>query len=279
MQVFINDRFIPLSAASLQVSDLAIQRGYGIFDFFKTVNGQPIFLEDHLDRFFRSANKMHLDPAMTRLTLKSYIAELMAHNQLPDSGIRLTLTGGYSSDGYQLSDKPNLLITQTALNPPLVLQPGVKLMTFNYQRQLSYIKTLDYAMAIWLQPMIRQAAAQDVLYHNKGLVKECPRANFFFINANKEVITAATDILPGVIRKNILALDEQGFKVIERDFNLTELADAEEAFMCSTTKHILPVTQIDETLVGNGQTGPITAQLFDTITKIVKKQAGLNGLD
>lgn len=275
-QVFINDRFVPLTAASLQISDLSIQRGYGIFDFFKTVNGKAIFLEDHLDRFFSSAAQMHLDIDLDRKAILKILEELTANNQIPDSGIRLTLTGGYSSDGYLLNTPPNLVISQTELQAPLILQDqGIKLMTFDYQRQLSGIKTLDYAMAIWLQPTIRQAGAHDVLYHNQGWVRECPRANFFIVNHDQEIITAATQILPGVIRKNILSLAAQGFRVVERDFNLEELANASEAFITSTTKHILPVLEIDGKAVGTGRPGEVTTNLFDQITAIVKKQAGL----
>ncbi|WP_219222596.1 aminotransferase class IV [Pedobacter antarcticus] len=275
-QVFINDRFVPLTAASLQISDLSIQRGYGIFDFFKTVNGKAIFLEDHLDRFFSSAAQMHLEIDLDRKAIVKILEELTENNQIPDSGIRLTLTGGYSSDGYLLNTPPNLVISQTQLQAPLILQEqGIKLMTFDYQRQLSGIKTLDYAMAIWLQPTIRQAGAHDVLYHNQGWIRECPRANFFIVNHDQEIVTAATQILPGVIRKNILSLAAQGFRIVERDFNLEELANASEAFITSTTKHLLPVLEIDGKAVGTGHTGKVTKTLFEQITTIVKKQAGL----
>lgn len=275
-QVFINDRFVPLTAASLQISDLSIQRGYGIFDFFKTVNGKAIFLEDHLDRFFSSAAQMHLEIDLDRKAIVKILEELTDNNQIPDSGIRLTLTGGYSSDGYLLNTPPNLVISQTALQAPLVLQEqGIKLMTFDYQRQLSGIKTLDYAMAIWLQPTIQRADAHDVLYHNQGWIRECPRANFFIVNNDQEIVTAATQILPGVIRKNILSLAAQGFRVVERDFNLEELANASEAFITSTTKHLLPVLEIDGKAVGTGRTGEVTKNLFEHITAVVKKQAGL----
>lgn len=275
-QVFINDRFVPLTAASLQISDLSIQRGYGIFDFFKTVNGKAIFLEDHLDRFFSSAAQMHLEIDLDRKAIVKILEELTENNQIPDSGIRLTLTGGYSSDGYLMNTPPNLVISQTQLQAPLVLQEqGIKLMTFDYQRQLSGIKTLDYAMAIWLQPTIRQAGAHDVLYHNQGWVRECPRANFFIVNHDQEIVTAATQILPGVIRKNIISLSAQGFRIVERDFNLQELENASEAFITSTTKHLLPVLEIDGKAVGTGQTGEVTKTLFEQITTIVKKQAGL----
>ncbi|MGY0036865.1 aminotransferase class IV [Pedobacter sp. NJ-S-72] len=68
--VFLNHTFIDAAQASLLITDLAIQRGYGIFDFFKTVNGKPIFLDDHIERFYNSAKKMHLHVNQTPAELK-----------------------------------------------------------------------------------------------------------------------------------------------------------------------------------------------------------------
>lgn len=92
--VFLNDAFIVEAQASLLVTDLSIQRGYGIFDFFKTINGKPVFLDDHIARFYNSAQKMHLRISQTPEELKDIITELMQKNNLPDSGIKMTLTGG-----------------------------------------------------------------------------------------------------------------------------------------------------------------------------------------
>ncbi|MFT4024071.1 MAG: aminotransferase class IV, partial [Flavihumibacter sp.] len=112
--VWINGEWLPAETASLLISDLSIQRGYGIFDFFKLVNGKPVFLDDHLDRFYRSAEAMHLHPGIERPELVRVIDEMTARNQLADAGIKLTLTGGYSADGYSLA-RPNLIINSSHL--------------------------------------------------------------------------------------------------------------------------------------------------------------------
>ncbi|MGY0036866.1 aminotransferase class IV [Pedobacter sp. NJ-S-72] len=163
----------------------------------------------------------------------------MQRNNLPDSGIKMTLTGGYSDDAYILPAAQNLIITQLPLTIPQGLQTeGITLVTYSYQRQLSEMKTLDYTMAIWLQPFIKENKADDVLYQYNGLVKETPRANFFIVTNEGEVITAKNDVLSGVIRKNILNLKDSGFQITARDFTLEELYNASEAFMTSTTKNI-----------------------------------------
>ena len=60
MTVYFNGAFIDNDKASLKVTDLSVQRGYAVFDFFRTINGRPLFINDHLDRFFASAAAMHL---------------------------------------------------------------------------------------------------------------------------------------------------------------------------------------------------------------------------
>ncbi|MET4142796.1 aminotransferase class IV [Pedobacter sp. UYP1] len=266
--VFLNHSFIAETQASLLVTDLSIQRGYGIFDFFKTINGRPVFLDDHIARFYNSAKKMHLQISQTPAELKDIIAELMQRNNLPDSGIKMTLTGGYSDDAYTLPAAQNLVISQTALTIPQGLQAeGTTLVTYPYQRQLSEMKTLDYSMAIWLQPFIKEKNANDVLYQYNGFVRETPRANFFIVTTEGEVVTAKNNILAGVIRKNILNLEDTGFQLTEREFNLEELYNASEAFITSTTKNILPVLKVDDKEIGGGKVGKITTQLSALLLK------------
>ena len=111
----INGEFVLKNEASLLISDLSIQRGFGIFDYFRTINNAPAFLEDHLQRFYFSASEMNMDVGYSPKELGQLIHKLIEKNNIPGSGIRITLTGGYSEDGY-LPSKSNLLITQTPFN-------------------------------------------------------------------------------------------------------------------------------------------------------------------
>ena len=110
MAAFINDRFIENDEALLHVSDLSIQRGYGIFDFFRTINGIPLFLHDHLDRFYASASAMHLPLKKTPEELSFIVHELIKKTGVSEAGIRIMLTGGNSTDSYHPAE-PNLVIT------------------------------------------------------------------------------------------------------------------------------------------------------------------------
>lgn len=261
--VYINNTFFKSEDATILVKDLSVQRGYGIFDFFKTINNKPIFLDDHLDRFYYSAAQMRLQVAQSREELKKTIAELMKLNNMPDSGIRITVTGGYSEDGYNLAPQTNMILNQSTFKGnPEAVNGEFKLVTYDYQRQLSHIKTLDYLTAIWLQPFIKENGADDVLYHNKGVITECPRANFFLVTKDNTVITAKDNVLKGVIRKNILALLQTDIKIEEREVTINDIENAKEAFITSTTKNILPVTAINGKVLGNGTKGTVTLNLY-----------------
>ena len=262
--VFVNGELLPASKASLHISDLSIQRGYGIFDFFKTLGGRPVFLDAHLDRFFHCAMRMRLDIGKSRAELKEIIAVLQGHNNLPDSGIRLTLTGGYSVDGFAPAT-PNLVITQQPLAsvPVPELTKTIRLVSYPHRRQLPDVKTIDYLMAIWLQPYMLERRGEDILYHLDGIITECPRSNFFMVTAEGTLVTPARDVLRGITRGKVLELARERFAVEERDVTLGELQTAKEAFVTSTGRHILPVSQVDAIVIDGP--GPVSRWLSEAL--------------
>jgi len=106
--VYLNGQYLPKEEAALNVADLAILRGFGIFDYFRYADGKPRFIEDHLDRFFRSAKLLELEMPVSRDQLRATVYELIQRNEQPEGGIRFVLTGGYSPDGYTPTT-PNLI--------------------------------------------------------------------------------------------------------------------------------------------------------------------------
>jgi D-alanine transaminase/branched-chain amino acid aminotransferase len=265
---FVNDSLVPADEASLLVGDMAIQRGYGIFDFFKTLSGVPIYLDEHLDRFFYSAARMRLDAGVNRAELKLRIGVLLERNGLPDSGVRLTLTGGYAADGYSVA-RPNLVITQKPLTGAIVPDPAqsVRLMSYPHMRQLPEVKTIDYLMAIWLQPVLRDKGVDDVLYHRDGVIAECPRSNFFLVTDRDVLVTPGANVLKGITRMKVLEAAKGHFAVEEREVLLKELRTAKEAFTTSTTKQVMPVTEVDGVRVGDGRIGPVARLLSGELFK------------
>lgn len=267
----VNREIIPAGQAVLRVNDLAIQRGYGIFDYFKTLRHQPVFLEDHLDRFYRSASHMQLEMSPSRDELKELLHQLIGKNNMPDSGVRITLTGGYSADGYT-PGVPNLVVTQEALPGNSGPQGmGIQLVSYEHQRQLPAVKTIDYLMAIWLRPFIQERQAHEVLYHQHDFVTECPRANFFIVTADDRIITPDQHILQGIIRKQVIRLAAGRFKVEEKPVSLQDVYRAKEVFITSTTKNILPVVAVDGRRIGDGVPGKLTLLLADDLQRLFEE--------
>lgn len=261
--VFLDNCFVEEDEAVLSFKDLSFQRGYGIFDFFRLVGNEPLFLNDHLDRFFYSAAEMRLPVQLSKDEIKEAIAELIQKNNLPYTGIRLSLTGGTTEDGFNIGE-PAFLLSQHSFTPPLAeqVQKGIRLLSCPHQRQLSHIKTIDYIMAVWLQPKRMASGADDLLYYQNGLITESPRSNFFLVTADNKVVTPADNVLAGITRKKVLQLAKEHYTVEERAVAVEEIKEAKEAFITSTTKQILPVSQIDETMFSQKKVTHHLLQLF-----------------
>jgi D-alanine transaminase/branched-chain amino acid aminotransferase len=267
---FSNNQIQAIETAGVPVTDLLVQRGYGIFDFLRVANNKPLFIEDHLDRFFTSAGIMRLNIPQTREDIKNIVAELIAKNQMTYSGIRMIIAGGDAPDGYTI-EQPHLIIIQAPLAEPTLTLPsiGIKLASYNYQRQIPHVKTTDYLMAVWLQPWMKEQGADDILYHHNGVVSECPRSNFFIVTKDNVLVTAEKNMLNGITRKNILAVCKaNGIKVEVRDLQLSEISTAKEAFITSSTKRIIPVHQVDDVILNSNYDDSLAKTLYELLVKL-----------
>ncbi|MBS1486533.1 MAG: aminotransferase class IV family protein [Bacteroidetes bacterium] len=272
MYSFLNNEFLSAEKTFIHASDLATQRGYGIFDFFKIMNGRLLFVEDYFDRFYRSAEIMRLPISLSREELKKVILELVQKNGVSDCGIKMILTGGYSPGGYEIAS-PNLIITQHSLTMPgtPVLDKGIKIITHEYVRDIPHVKTINYITGIWLQKRIKDEHAADVLYHLNGLVSEFPRCNLFIVKEDRTVITPAKRVLHGITRKNILNLNGKDFSIREDDVSLQDVFKAKEVFLTSTTKRVIPIVQVDDTMIGIGKPGEISLRILEALIETENK--------
>jgi len=263
MPVFLNDRFIENEEALLHVSDLSMQRGYAVFDFFRTVNGVPLFIVEHLDRFYASAEAMHLPMRKSKEELSSILHQLIHKSALADAGIRIMLTGGYSENSYHPAE-PNLLITCNPVktSSQADFEKGFSIITHEYQRELPHVKSINYLMAVWLQPLLKEKKADDLLYFKNNIITEFPRSNVFAVTAENKLITPVNNILKGITRKNILSIAAEIMPVEERDITVDELLNASEVFLTATTKRIIPIVKINGQTIGNGKPGSVTSALY-----------------
>ena len=270
---YYNEQISPFRHTGMSLNDLLIQRGYGIFDYLRVVDNKPLFVQDHLDRLYNSAALMHMEVPQSKESILKIVMELVAKNDMPYSGLKLIVSGGDSSDGYTL-EQPRLTIIQQPLPIPsnhFSVSPFV-LMSHPFQRQLPQVKTTDYLMAIYLQPQLKAFGGQDILYTHEGMIKECPRSNFFLISEKGHIVTAQDQILKGITRKNILEeASANGITIEERPIFLEEIKTAKGAFIASSTKRIIPVSKIDTTVIPTDS--PILQKVFDLLVQ--KEQAYL----
>lgn len=263
MIAFVNNYFVEAENAALGITDLSVQRGYGIFDFFRTSNYIPLFLDNHLNRFYRSADILRLPVAHSREELKNIINEMIRRNKIADSGMRLILTGGYSPDCYELSS-PNFIIIQQAVqvSDKEKFDKGIKIILHEYMRDFPQAKSINYLVGVYLQQEVHQRKADDVLYYKDDNILEFPRSNVFAVTKEGTVITPADNVLQGITRMKVLELARKKYVVEERAVTIDEFKNAAEVFLTSTTKRIMPVISIDDTIVGDGKPGEITSYLY-----------------
>jgi branched-chain amino acid aminotransferase len=270
---FVNNEFIAEERAVLGINDLAIRRGFGIFDFFRTVGLQPLFIDEHLSRFYTSVEKVGLGIPVARDELKEVCIDLVRKNNMPDSGLRIILTGGYSSDGYTPTT-PNLIVT----NEPIKLvdeatrAKGVKVITHNYQREFPEVKTINYFTGVMMQNKANSVGAYDILYHDHGQVREFTRSNIFALTGDDKLITPKDKLLMGVTRRKVIDLAKKKFTVEEGPLTMEELLNAKEIFITGTTKRVLPVVQVDDHIIGDGKPGKITMDIFDDFYQLEQMQ-------
>jgi branched-chain amino acid aminotransferase len=268
---YINNRFIPYEDAKLHVSDIGLQRGYGIFDYFVEIEGRIPFLDDYLDRFYGSAEILNLEVPLDREMMKEKIGYLLQENKFGTSGIKLLLTGGYSEDLYSPST-PNFMI----LNLPILHQPGdfgegVKLILLDYRRHIPQVKTLFYLPSIALFPKLKETGAVEVLYYHNGLITETTRANIFLIK-NKKLITPSPGVLRGITRKHVLQVSNELIPVEKREVKLEELWESEEVFITGTSKHVAPVVEIEGRVIASGKPGTMTERISEAYERFFGKQ-------
>lgn len=263
--VFLNGDIRILDLTTLHISDLSIHRGYGVFDYFNYDYGQNPYLTDYLDRLYSSLSMAHLKIDLDRHAITQIIQEIYTQNETELCNFKIIVTAGYSDDGFAPAGPPNIIIMSYARKDsgPAASLTAYQLITHEYQRAWPEIKSTNYFCSAILLPKMKEAGAIDVLYYSHNEVRETSRANIFIVK-DGQIITPADKILKGVTRKRVLQSTHE-WPVKERPVFLDEVIHADEVFITSTTKLIMPISHIDGKKIADGRIGPITAQLSQLI--------------
>lgn len=267
---YLNGEIRPVEETNIHISDLGLLRGYGLFDYFITYNGRSFQWDWYWERFERSAKLMCLPNPISKEEAYKVVETLIKKSDLPNCGIRFVLTGGYSPNSMSMV-KPNLLIISEDIHAikPQDYESGIKVITHEYVRDYPEIKSTDYKHLMMLQGDIKAAQASDVLFHKRGYISELSRSNVFLFKGDT-LITPNRKILRGITRRFVLELAKPHFKIEERNVELKELLTANEIFTTSSTKRIIPITQIDKSTFSNNKIGSKTQFLLDLVNEKVK---------
>lgn len=273
---YVDGEFMPAETAVIPVDDLALMRGYGVFDFLRTYAGKPLHLKEHVERLVCSAAKIGLELPWDAAGIMAIVEETLAKNDLAgeanaldEANVRILITGGSSSDFITPEGHPRLLVlvTPVAPKPAHWYTDGVKIITFPSSRTIPGAKSIDYIPATMALGKAKKAGAIEALYlEEDGRVRECTTSNIFAVKRGA-IVTPGDEILAGITRKTVLSLAEAHHPVAVRDLFLKELLAADEVFITGSGKNLVPVVQIDEDVIGDGKPGRVTKGLMTDLAE------------
>ncbi|GET22149.1 aminotransferase class IV [Prolixibacter denitrificans] len=264
---FDNGLFRELRVISVPVTSLSINRGYGAFDFFEVINGKPFYGERHVERFERSLRLLKLTIDFLPRLPKT-IEEIIGHNRMEHGYIKMFALPHTPRTGDSYQAALYIFPTEMPQYAPSLYEQGAHLTLKEFSRFLPEAKSTNYLAGQFWADEATDSGTVDILYHNGKTVQETSRGNIFIVK-NGMVVTPKENILKGVTRSIVLdILTDHPFNYQEAEISLEDLMTADEVFLASTTKRIMPIVQIDGGTIGNGQPGAITRQIMEDFHRI-----------
>jgi len=266
---YVDGKFVPAAEAAFPINDLGLLRGYGVFDFMRTYNGKVIFIQDHVQRLARSAREIGLELPWPKAELIRLVGETLQRNDPVESSVRILVTGGSSPDFITPQGQPRLAIMVAPLSryPGAWYSEGAKVITVRHNRPIPGAKSIDYIRAILVLAEAREKAAIEAVYVDpQGWVREGTTCNIFAF-CGGSLVTPGEGILSGITRQKILGLAEGKYTVQVRDLQRGELVAADEVFITSSNRLIVPIVQVDEDAIGTGKPGERTRALMQAFTE------------
>lgn len=254
---YVDGKFVAAADAVFPIDDLGLLRGYGCFDFMRTYGGKVIFIQDHVQRLFRSARQIGIELPVSEDELIRLVKETLARNPAMESSVRILVTGGSSPDFITPQGRPRLAILVSALSayPPAWYREGAKIITVAHTRAIPGSKSIDYIRAILVLAEARQQSAIEAVYiDGDGRVREGTTSNIFAFFGDR-LATPGKGILFGVTRQKVLGLAEGKYPIEIREMHRDELLRADEVFITSSNRLIVPIVRVDEAVIADGRPG------------------------
>jgi branched-subunit amino acid aminotransferase/4-amino-4-deoxychorismate lyase len=281
--VYLNGRMVPASEAHLAIYDAGIVLGATVTEMTRTVCQRPWRLEQHLDRLFRSLRYTRMDIGLSKEELAAISQELVAHNvklleEADELGLIHFVTAGEVAPYAGSAGRPaRLTPTVCAHTFPLPfelwarrMRTGVHLVTPSirhvppqcYDPKMKYRSRMHYYLADQEARLV-DSDAMALLLDLAGNVTETSGANFLIVEKGTVVSPTTVNTLPGVSRGMVLQLcGKLGIPFVERDIQVYDVMNTDEAFLASTPYCLMPVTKINGVVIGDGRPGPMVRRLL-----------------
>jgi branched-chain amino acid aminotransferase len=288
--VYLNGRMTPASQAHLAIYDAGIVLGATVTEMTRTFRHKPFRLEDHIQRLYRSLRYVRIDVGLSQDELIAISHELLAHNAgLLAEGDELGLIhfvtpGEYKTYAGSAGTAPRLTPTVCAHTFPLPfdlwaakMQHGAHVVTPSIRHvppqccdpKIKYRSRMHYYLAD------KEAQAVDpnavaLLLDLDGNVTETSGSNFMIVERGTIVVPTLRNTLPGVSRATVMELAGQlGVPWVERNFQVYNVMNADEAWLTSTPYCIMPATMINGSPIGNGRPGPLSRRFVGAWSELV----------
>ncbi len=268
----VNGTITPRAEAMVSVFDSGFMLGDGVWEGLRVHEGQIAFLDAHMDRLFEGAKAIAMDIGISREDLIARLYETIEANSMTGCHIRLMVTRGIRSTPYQdprviISPATIVIIPEYKEALPSTVENGIRLFTVHVRRgdpavQDPKLNSHSKLNCITACIQATQAGADEALMLDpQGFVATCNSTHFFIVRKG-EVWTSSGDYcLGGITRSNVIKLcQENDIPVFEKNFSLTDVYGADEAFVTGTFAGVVPATEVDGRILSKGR-GPMVARL------------------
>jgi branched-chain amino acid aminotransferase len=254
----VNGELKPRSEAVVSVFDSGFMLGDGVWEGMRVHKGRLGFIDRHLDRLFEGAKAIAMEIGLSREELTKRLYETLDANQMSEGvHVRLMVTRGVRSTPYQdprvvVGAATVVIIAEHKEPDPSIYERGLKLFTVHVRRgdpavQDQKINSHSKLNCILASIQATQAGADEALMLDPlGFVATCNSTHFFIVRKAEIWTSSGKYCLGGITRG--LALEvarDAGLQAIEKDFSLTDVYGADEAFVTGTFAGIVPVREID----------------------------------
>lgn len=267
--VYLNGEYLPLNEAKVSVLDRGFIFGDGVYEVIPAYGAKALRFEHHMQRLQDSLDAVRITNPLSNAEWQEIIDKLIAATDSQDQYIYLHITRGVASRDHQFPDdaQPTVFVMSSVLHPvdQKLLATGISAVTLDDIRwQYCNIKAIALLPNILLRQQAVDNDAKEAILIRNGNMTEGAASNVFIVT-NGMIKTPPKDnqLLPGITRDLIVELaHSHNMPIEETMISETEFLSADEIWLSSSTKEILPVTQINGQQVGNGKPGTVWKDMF-----------------